>query len=410
MRRRSVAAVVATGLGLCALVTEVALSVASQRWFTYDEAPYVLGNAESLARSEFSSAWLAHYQFAAGVSFGLVHYALRGITHLDPARVRAVNVTFLLLILAVVLATARRWRVPWPTLAALSTLGVACAWPCFGLALTELTGLLPAVAGLCGFLALYRDDDRAGPAALFSAALCGACCGLSFYSRPPLALLVFVPLLLLVPAPRRWPSVAVFVASGLLVIAPIVWIWGNVVPPEGDFPGPITYSWQFTLEGMGYAGFAMWCVEPHWFDMRRLELAAAVVAGAVFNLLTHALVIYSLARVATRVLPEAWMPAYGLFAGTCVASAAFVFLLATAKRVRERRHDREWLIVIAAIGVILLSVGRLTQQFSSRYTGVSAPFLALAGSPWRRGSWLETAALGVGILLGALSLCSYLYL
>lgn len=399
-----------TCVGAGFFVLMCGLAVFVRRGFIYDEAPYLHAGLSTFDAWGITTDALRHYPQPAGLLFGLVHWLLRPVTHLRPGAVRAVNP--LLLGGVIVWLSSHLRRRGLRRDAAWAIVAVPFIWVMAGLALTEMVGLFCAVGGVVIFLRAVEARGSTARASLVAGAvLSGVLIGLSFYSRPPLVL-VAVPLALFLRSPG-WPRVAVALAwsaAGLLVL-PTVWLWRGLVSPMA----PTVYSESaFSIANMvmsiGYGALAMAVIAPRWYRLPRTTLLAAFAAGVALNGMLGVISIAALSSIASRVLPIAWLPLYARGAGSVAAGAAAVFVVATASHVRARRHDLAWCVMAACAVLLLVSVGKITHQYSSRYTGVAAPFLVAAGAPYQSFTAAEVAALAGGAVVGVLALSSYLFL
>ena len=279
-------------------------------------------------------------------------------------------------------------------------------WVLGGLALTEMIGMLCAVLGLWGFVA--QVDSRAAPFVRWIVmALSGLAVGMSFFSRPPLFVVAFAPLVYLSARPRPWREVTLFLMSAAVVVAPAVFLWGGLVPPKVDFYSSSAFSVSHAVLAFGYAGVVMLLLCPAWFALSPMSLTSVVAAAVVANVLVPMVEITALGTVANRVLPDALLAVYPRLVGGLCLGAGVIFLVTTLRKVAANRRDVAWMAVAVTMLLVVLATGKATHQFSSRYVGVAAPFMVIAAARYRRFDRLELAGAGIGAVLGAASLLSY---
>jgi 4-amino-4-deoxy-L-arabinose transferase-like glycosyltransferase len=393
-------------LGAGAAVAIVAIALTSAKPLFYDEVEYLLGTAALLDRLGPGRAFLLEYAHPAGILFGLMHWVLEPVTGFWPPALRVVNPVLALVMVLVVARLVALARAPHPWTATATLAFIPMMWVLTGLALTEMVGMLFAVLGLWGFVHVAESPaDRASRWVVL--ALSGIAVGLAFFSRPPLFVIAFAPLAYLAGTQRLWKESAVFFAAAAVTVSPVIVVWGGLVPPKVHFFAASAYSPAHTALAMGYAGVTMLLLCPAWFDQSRALLAGAIAAAMVGNMLWPVLELAALTTVANRVLPSALAAVYPRMVGGLCLGIGAVFLWVTVRRLVANRRDAAWMAAAVSMVLILLAVGKITHQFSSRYVGAAAPFMVIAAARYRRFDRLELVGAAVGAALGAASLLSY---
>jgi hypothetical protein len=394
-------------LTLCAasFLTIIVVAVGSSRPLLYDEIDYVAGTVRQLNDLGPGRTFLLEYPHPAGILFGVLHWVLEPITALLPPLVRIVNPLLLVATMALTAGLCRcaGARAPWESAAAMVC--IPMVWVLTGLALTELSGMVLAALGLSGFVT--APDRRSTAGRLIQTVLSGMAFGAAFYSRPPLAAVAATACVFPLNRSRSWRDVAVFFAGGAALVLPTVLLWGGLVPPTVDFYASSSFSVEHMLLALGYGGVVMGLLCPAWYDLPPGLTVGLIVGAMLLNVVIPVLEIEALMTAARRVLPDALMTVYARLAGGLCLGAGGMFVVATWRRLREHRQDAIWLAVTFAMLLLVLSVGKITHQFSSRYVGVAAPFMAAAAARYRRFDAREIAGAGVGAALGAISLLSY---
>ena len=385
----------------------VVVSASSSRPFFFDEKPYLLDAVGTLERWGFSARALVEYPQPAGFSFGVLHTLLEPLTGLRPRRVRLVN-PILLFCTMWILWRALRERPDSSAGAAAATLmSVPFTWILSGLALTEMAGLLPAVAGFALIAGLAETSAPQSGGRLALAAMAGALVGIAFYSRPPLVVIAAAAAALAVPHARLRGSIAVFLATAALLIIPTIVLWGGLVPPKVEHYSSLSFSVPHTLLSLGYAGFAMAVLAPQWLSLNWRLSASIFAAISVLNLALPVLQITALASVIRSMIGPDYEPLYARGVGSIVAGVAVVFLIASLKNLRDRRHDAVWVAYVLAMLLLVISAGKVTHQYSSRYTGLAVPFMIFAAAPYQTYSGAHLVVLAAGAIVGLASLVSY---
>jgi hypothetical protein len=382
--------------------------LATPRGFVYDERPYLLAVLPILDEVGLGRTFLLEYPHGAGISLGVLHWVLRPITGLEPVLVRLVNPVLFAVVLWLMRDVLGRQGVERPGTVALAALSVPFTWVIVGLALTETVGLICTMAGFWLLVWVGRRISVARPLPLTAAVGAGALMGLAFFGRPPLLVVPVAAGVWPLIERRMWPAIGALWAGVALTVAPAVAVWGGLVAPRVDFFWHDRFSVANMALSLGYAGAAMAVICPQWYRLSARVLAALFVGGAVLNAAAGAVRITPLAGVVSLALQGAPQRAYAVVAGSIVVGVALVFVAASLRNIRERRGDAAWLVTTVAMLAMVAAVGKISHQFSSRYTGLAVVLMVLASAPYRVFSPLTNGLLAAGSLVGALSLGSYL--
>lgn len=395
-------------IALLSAVVVVAIVLVNPRPLFFDEDDYLAGTVRQLERLGFGRAFLLEYPHPAGLLFGAAHWLLAPVTGLDPTLVRLLNV---LLAMGVAAAAARICSLMGARHPAACAAVFACVpttWVLAGLALTEMIGLLLAALAWAVFFQAVLARDRAPAPRLAMALAAGLLIGLSFFSRPPLAFAAAAALpCVLLSRPDRLREVVAAVSAAVVVVGPAVLLWGGLVPPRVDFYSSSSYSIPHAIMALGYAGLLMALVCPSWYEGRWRLVAGLAMLAVLGSIVAPIVEIASLRSVAARILPDALLAIYPRMAGGLCVGMGVAFAVVTGRRLRENRTDGPWLAAATGMMLLVLAVGKVTHQFSSRYVGVAVPLMVIAAARYRRFDRAELAGAGIGSLLGALSLLSY---
>jgi hypothetical protein len=388
----------------------VAMAWSSPRPFFYDEAPYLHDGLATLEAWGVSSRALLEYPQPAGFSFGLLHHALKPITNLEPSAVRLVNPLFLLLIIWLCQRQLKRSGVATATASAWTLVCVPFVWVLSGLALTEMAGMVCAMLGFCLAVHALRDNSLSARGRLAAAVAGGVALGAAFYGRPPLLVIAGGLVVFGVGRRQRWGTLAVVGGSAAALIAPAVVLWGVLVPPKVQHFDSLGFSAPNMFASLGYSALVMGALAPAWFRQPVKATISWFLAGALVNTAVPMVQLTPFATVTKSILAPWLVPVVTALFGSALVGLGFVFLAASVRRIWERRGDTVWLASTLSMLFIVLSVGKITHQFSSRYTGVAAPLMVLAAAPYQTFSWPHVAALTVGLAGGVISLVGYLLL
>jgi hypothetical protein len=348
------------------------------------------------------SAWLnANDQGPTGPLHAILHnLASGGHGHLPVPWFRAVN-PFFLAVIILLLGTCLKiqQQSAWK---AWSVLGAPMIWVLTGMALTEIPAMLGLTAAITAAMWLGRNPSAVSrwPAlALVSVGMAVSMTGRQTY----LVALPAVWWLAQSPGRRCGPSIAL--ALSLIPIGIVFYIWGGLVPPLLGYVGQ-GLAPRHALMALGIAGTLSLLLAPGFiWQHRRWSLPFGLMA-AIINLVGGILPFTSLTSV-QKILP---LPSLGLLIEAVVAlvfagmiGAFLAALIAETARSRNREFAG------CAAGVLLLAgaCAGVTHLFSSRYMGMTLPFMIPMLAPWIKSGRWAAARLVVGSLTGAAILYSY---
>jgi hypothetical protein len=287
----------------------------------------------------------------------------------------------------------------------MAVFSIPMVWVISGMALTEIPAMTGIAAAYYAASVLGSDGPvGAGRKWMLMGLLAGGVaigvCGRQTY-------LVAVPALILLGAATRKQLfvVAAATAVGLIPAGLLFLTWGGMVPPKlAHLEGGLRVA--YAARAVCYVGVTSLLIAPRFLGENwRWVLPAGGVAVLV-NLFTGAL------QITTLTSAQRWLGSAGLAAFLeGIATQAFVvagvaLVVAVALNV-WKSPDRQF--TANASGVILLCAvcACITAQFSSRYVGMTVPFLIPLLAPWMEfGPW-AVVRLAVGAGLGAAALHSY---
>lgn len=388
-----------------ALLAFIAIVGFSPHHFLYDE-PYYVTYISLLHQHGLTVAFIKSVPGPAGPLYAFVHVVAEPVTHLDPVRMRFVNVSLLLGVMVILGAYLRLqkqldfWATP------LLVLVVPMTWVLSGMALTEAPALFFVTLSLY-FLLRGLDAFRAERPVWGKFWASGVLLGIAVWGRQPYLLLAGVVVLLALVERRLRASAIMFLGVVLAVAAPLFIVWHGLVPlPMHRVQG---LSVSHALLSLSYTGLCLFLLAPRFFRFSPTQWLILVI----LSLVSHALwgvKFYPIQTVARRLIPERLVPAYGQICGFVFVCVGLLFLASALRALWKQRNDLRRIAVYSGLICVSLSPLFVVHQYSSRYTAMALPFLILAADDWRRWQTETLLLSGVGAGMGVLSLFSYLYL
>ncbi|MFA6289901.1 MAG: hypothetical protein WC661_21165 [Opitutaceae bacterium] len=392
------------GLAACAVLCAYVLTRTKPPFF--DEVPY-LAQAQALTTSDSVRGWLLDNDTGpAGPVHAMMHYALSGGQGVLPVPwFRLPNLVLLGAVLTLTGMHLRSMRVacPWPV--ALTGMAIPMTWVMAGMALTEM----PAMAGIA--MATYAaarlgGDDvseapvRWGLTCLIALGVALGVCGRQTY-------LVALPGLLLLAAGGRRNTIhaATGLAAGLL---PALWLfstWGGLIPPKMAFVGAGLKPVHGVV-AVCYAGLTAFLLAPGFFMAHWLKALPLGVLLATVNVFSHTVPFTTMTSVQRLLGYPGLARALEAAAGWFFVAIGVAFLTAIGLELWIRR-DRRFAGLACSVLALCAVCMAVTHLFSSRYIGMTLPFMVPMLAPWIRfGPW-TTVRLLVPMGIGASSLVSY---
>jgi hypothetical protein len=218
-----------------------------------------------------------------------------------------------------------------------------------------------------------------------------------------------LPCLLVTDWRCSWRTVAAFAVGAMAVAAPIMLLWGGLVPPYSVVPlGASTFSLYNMMLSFAYAAVVMVILAPAWFARaRRLELGVFAVifaASALFGLVE-----ISVAHSVVAKLPASLAGIIPSFAGSLMIALAVLFIICSAKNLYACGCDRIWLFLTVSMLLLIAAPGKVVHQYSSRYTAMASGIMVLASVSFTVPNQWRILRIALGMLIGLACLLSYYY-
>lgn len=392
------------GVGVAGFIVLSMIAAFSSHPLTYDEPSYL--EPVALLPHGFGH-FLRNYPVVTGVVHCVVQWWMAPLTHLTIPGVRLVNIAWLVLTfvftawLGTLINNERKFSVD-----CLWLMAIPPVWTVCGLALTEPPALALMALGLASVIRLTKSSPNARVEKLAFAVLGGIALGLSCLARQNLLPLLAVLPLLAWRRRKDAPYLGVAAVAVALVVMPIFYVWKGLIPSYLNWVQVSVFSMTHLFLALGYAGIFTVFLAPGWMRVQSkhvipivaLVLTSAMVFPSPFPLFT------SLAGK----LPPAITGYYLIFGNFVAGLAGAVFLVATIERIRENLHDVEWTLLAVVMLLTLLSLGKVSYNFSGRYLVVLAPLMVTLTERYRRNSSKQVVLMLVGQAVGATTLLKLL--
>ena len=373
----------------------------------YDEVPY-FAQAWSFKTSDSFREWLlANDTGPTGPVHALMHYWLSGGVGVLPVPwCRLPNLLLLAVVLILIKMHLRKLNVahPW----AVATMGMAMpmTWVMAGMALTEL----PAMAGMAvasyatvrlAYCDVYNTQGRWYLTALIAIGIVISICGRQTY-------IVILPGLLLIASAgerRNFTHATLGIAVGLV---PVVWLfstWGGMVPPKMGYVGGALKPLHGLL-AVCYAGICAFLLTPRFFRSHWRCTVPVTIVVATMNLFTQTVHLTIMASAQRFVGNKMLLIVLERSAGWIFVATGIAFVASISE---ECRMNRNRLFSGYAFAVLALcgACAGIVHQFSSRYVGMSLPFIIPLLAPWVTFSPWMIVRMIIAMGLGFASLLSY---
>ncbi len=388
---------------LVAFLVLAATVVVSPPRFLFDEPDY-LEYVALLRRHGLTEEFLDALSGGAGPLYAFVHRAFEPLTLLSPVRMRLVNVGLLAIVVGILAVWLRRQNRADYLAASGAIMAIPMTWVMAGMALTSMPALVFLSLSLCLLLQGVESLERGGRVLLWFAAS-GLFLGVAIWGRQTALVLVAVPVVLaLLDCRLRRPAMA-FVAIVALFTAPLVIAWEGFTPPQEEAEEGLSLSHGLT--SLGYTGLCFFLLAPGrvWLSSRVLVVVATL--AAIANAALGVVVKCPFSSLVDDYMPASGMLACAVLFGSFLVFCGVLFAAWISKIIWRERRDLSRVAINAGLLCVALSPALISNFYSSRYTALALPYLALAAQPWRIWNWKMCAAAIIGGGAGWLSLVGY---
>ncbi len=373
----------------------------------YDERSY-LEPVASLKEHGLSLKFIKEYPQPAGLLHNVMHWTLEPLTGLEPPLVRLVNPVLLELTIVSLSLTLKQLASQAAPSTSLTMVGIPFVWVLTGFALTEMLAIFLSSWSIYCLVLGKRLQATRLLMALAIAFLGGILLGAAFLSRAPAIVILFAtPLLILTEIRRSFLTILSFTLGAAIFPVSLTLCWGGFIPPNSPVLFQSSdFSFYNAALSLSYASVAMIILAPRWFAIRMSVILTTVGTVILFNG-RMGLVEINAGRHVIEQLPTAFSSIWPRLAGSGMLALAVLFTFSTVKNLYQQRHDTTWLFLCTAMILVVASTGKITHQFSSRYTGLASGLMVLVSEPYSLPTVWKCVRLGVGMLIGLLSLLSY---
>jgi len=157
---------------------------------------------------------------------------------------------------------------------------------------------------------------------------------------------------------------------------------------------------------LAYVSAAMIILAPRWFTLPIPMILAIVSIVMICNLVFGLVEINAASSVIQRT-PTIVVYYWPRLVGSSLLALAFVFAASTVRNLYQQRHNPTWLFFCIAMLLLVASTGKITHQFSSRYTGLASGVMVLVCDPYSPPTVVKSLRLAIGSFVGLFSLLSY---
>lgn len=355
---------------------------------------------------------------APGPLYQLVHYPLQYFTHLEAPAIRVVN---MVLFFVVIFFTWLNIRLTNPSLkkevalAWASTLVfVPVVWQVAGLALTEMPAMAASSASIyLLLLAIQKLQNKNSAKASLLSFTAGVLLGFAILGRSPF-LLIGVASLALFTYPRYHSKKIVlamaYLLPALIMAIPIFFTWKGLVPPHQQYIGHGFSIWHGFL-AFAYMGIVTLLAAPQWFVKFRWQWPLFALGYLLLFLINYhvlGLTYYTLGFTIKRFISPSLFQYYPFLIAPALLIISLFFIGSCFYRLFEKSGNNSYVFLLLSGLLLLASCAGITHLFSTRYVAQASPVFVLLFAGYDRFGYSRMLRLGIGALIGALSLYTYL--
>lgn len=377
-----------------------------EHWYLYDVA--------LLHQYGFTKEFLLKYWGPAGPLYAVVHALFEPVTQLKANRLRLMNTFFLgLIILIISQIIIKKEGVKDLWVKSLSILSIPTIYVIGGMALTEMPAMLFLSIAL--FLFTESLSNNSQTIKITQSIAGGLCLSFAILGRQPYLLVIPCSLLFLIPIKnfrQNYLPVCLFIISSLLLPLYVFNIWGNIQSAKTIDTAKGINSFYGIL-GLGYGAIFTLLIAPAWFyipSKKHLKYyllgAAAIIISNVFLFQYSFLPMYTIIESTFTV--NAAVTIAKIFASLIIILAAY-FVISGLMRFFQKPFMPDASFYIACCFLIIATCFKVVHQFSSRYVAQAAPFMILMLAPYIKANSYKFLATIAGVVLGILSLLSFIH-
>jgi hypothetical protein len=370
--------------------------------FIYDES-FFIQYVNLLKAHGFSKEFMNSLPGAPGPLVAIVQGLAEPLTSLNPIKMRLINFSIFLIILAIIRRiTAKKGYF----LIALTALSIPMAWCIAGMALSEIPAMLFVSVALFFLFKAIRVHRETSYCPLLLIAFSALCLAVAVWGRQPYALLAGLPLLLAIWDRTLTRIAIVYSFIVALCSLPLLLIWKGLVPPsmQTGFQGLV---FRHLVLSLGYTAMCILIIAPQLISLRVRYLGGMLILSIVLVYCFSGLA----QQIPSRSIIEAhfssgFVRAYGFAWGTAFVLLGSIFAFSVIRAIIHAKTPEE---LIISSGLLVCSVAPLfiAGQYSSRYSGMALPFMVLYAIEAEHKDSYRFPLLTLGNFLGFISLLNY---
>ena len=378
--------------------------------FCYDE-PYYYNNVVLLNKFGLTNQFLRSMHSHAGPLHGVILWILQIITHGNVQLVRMVNLILLFAIIqfAKLIYNKINTNHPIKNSLELGIMSIPMIYVCSGLALTEIPALffLTFSMYLLQISNLEKIDYRWIIAGIFMS--------FAILGRQPYLLIapIFIIYFYLTSKSEiKFLNTCLFALFTLALPIYVFYVWKGLVPPfiTKNFTSKENFNILYIILGLGYSFLLALLIDRKfilplnkfkYFLLFLLILTFAICYSLHFNY-------FILKSLIDKFIPLSYSDFLGAINSSILIILGVWYLASLLFQIYLNRYDNNKLILLIPILFIIISCGKITHQFSSRYIFQAGIFFVLIQSSNKKDN-IQILLRVVGGLIGFISLLSYIF-
>jgi len=375
----------------------------------YDETFHLNLAQDVLERGWSVASTSPNNQSAAGPLYSAVHlFALQAIRIEAPA-VRFVNYFFLVSVIVTLAYSARDGSSKLAWLAGFSVVSVPFAWPCAGLALTELPALAAFSLFVLAMLHILRVEETDSLFRMCGwAAAAGLLLGLSVLGRQTYLVVVPVVGFMCFLIPRKAPLLLLCLTVAAIACGWLFMLWGGLVPPAlARVDGGLRL--EYGALSLSYVAAATLFLQPRWLRPPSGGVSlGALGLGIVFALLCRDYTNPPAKSLLIGVFGERAGLAFGFMVNSLFMTAGILWAWTALQRCWQARRDPLRVFLFLTLFVLVAAPMKVSHTFSSRYlVGLLGVLVLVLEIPSNTACRWYAVRMSVGSVLGAAILWTY---
>jgi len=380
--------------------------------FFWDE-PYYYHNLDIVKAYGWSDAFLENEWGSAGPLYTAIHYLLLPLTQAKLPNIRFINIGLLVIIVIISSDILHRFfhENKWNALAFLS---IPMTYVCAGVALTEIPSFIFLLLSLF-FLFQVLLGNQIDSIKYILALLGGLFFSIAIMGRQPLLVSLFaLPFLFL---EHRFRNIRTYICAGLFILSSLALpiyvfsVWHGLLAPKEQVTTTGWAPFHFWL-GLGYLSLITFLVAPRFFltlNFKKHELLIPFVIGLLsLNIYFEWFTYLPMVSFFEQNFNPSISKCISSVSASILILLGLYYTYSCLCQIYNNRTNGIFVFISVAILLIAFTSIKITHQYSSRYAFQAAPFIVLQLSRFQEHNTFATFRILLGILLGWISLYSYI--